>query len=83
MLNDHLHNAAVPDDSECTLKPNCEKTLRQTKEKIRFHNGKYEVNKWDDKQKKAWSCCQAKGEDADGCQIKIKDKQKWCLTTYH
>lgn len=79
LLNQHLHDAEVPEDPELTMKPNMDKTLKPQKTKIYFHNGKYEVNKFDPKGKKAWSCCQAKDEDACGCQIKIKDAQKWCL----
>ena len=55
MIYEHLHNAAVPDDVELTLKPDCKKTLRSVKTKDRYHNGKYELNKFDNKM--AWSCC--------------------------
>ena len=83
MINQHLHDADVPDDPELTLKPNCSKTIKKTKTKVYYHNGKYEVNKFDPKGKMAWSCCQAKHEDACGCQIKIVDAHKWCLETYN
>jgi len=52
-----LHDAAVPDDPELTLKPDLKKTIREKKGKERYHNGKYEENKFDSKGKKAWSCC--------------------------
>jgi len=51
--------------------------------KVRFHNGKYEVNKFNAKGKKAWSCCQSKKEDDEGCEYTIVDKKKWCLTSFH
>jgi len=67
LIYEELHNAKVPDDPELSLKPDCSKTLPIEKIKIRFHNGKYEVNKFDPKGKKAWSCCQSKNEDDEGC----------------
>lgn len=78
-----MHNEAIKDDPELTLKPDCKKTLKVNKEKQRYHNGKYEENKFDAKGKKAWSCCQSKGEDSEGCILKVVDKQRWTLTTFH
>ena len=83
LLYEKMHNATVPEDPELTCKPDCSKTLVSEKTRIRYHNGKYEVNKFCEKGKKAWSCCQAKDEDAEGCMIKVKDGKKWCLNTYN
>jgi hypothetical protein len=83
MVLNKLHEAELEEDPELTLKPNMAKTLKVVKEKVRFHNGKYEVNKFDPKGKMAWSCCQSKHEDADGCQVKTVDKKRWCVTTYN
>ena len=57
LVQKELHDAAVPDDPELTLKPDLKKTIRENKGKERYHNGKYEENKFDSKGKKAWSCC--------------------------
>lgn len=76
-----LHDA-VPEDKELTLKPDISKTLRTYKVKERYHNGKYEENKFSRKGKKAWSCCQCKDEDDEGCVVKVVDKQKWILSSY-
>lgn len=46
MINNKLHDAEIADDPELTLKPNCDKTLRVQKVKERYHNGKYEVNRF-------------------------------------
>lgn len=83
LIYEHLHKAKVPDDPELTLKPDCKKTLRNVKTKVRYHNGKFEENKFDAKGKKAWSCCQCRDEDDQGCMTRIVDKQKWCLETYN
>jgi hypothetical protein len=83
MINNKLHDAEIADDPELTLKPDCAKTLKVIKEKERYHNGKYEVRKFDNKGKKAWSCCQSKYEDTDGCCVRIIDKQRWTVTTYN
>lgn len=74
LIQKELHDAAVPDDPELTLKPDIKKTLREKKTKERYHNGKYEENKFDGKGKKAWSCCQSKHEDSEGCIVKVVDK---------
>lgn len=42
LIQTKLHEAAIEDDPELTLKPDCSKTLRVVKEKQRYHNGKYE-----------------------------------------
>lgn len=83
LIYEQLHDAAVPDDPELTLKPDIKRTIRERKTKERYHNGKYEENKFDGKGKKAWSCCQSKFEDSEGCCIKVIDKQRWTVTTYH
>lgn len=83
MIQKKLHDAAIEDDPELTLKPDMSKTLRVFKEKQRYHNGKYEENKWDSKGKKAWSCCQSKGEDSEGCIVRTVDKQRWIVSTYN
>jgi len=51
-------------------------TLREKKIKERYHDGRYEENKFDGtgKNKKAWSCCQSKYQDDDGCIVKVVDK---------
>lgn len=67
LIYEQMHNAKVPEDPELTMKPDCSKTLKNEKTKVRFHNGKYEVRKFDEKGKKAWSCCQSKYEDGEGC----------------
>lgn len=66
----------MPDDPELTLKPDCKMTLREKKIKERYHDGRYEENKFDGKgkNKKAWSCCQSKYQDDDGCIVKVVDK---------
>lgn len=43
----------------------------------RHHNGKYELDRFSDKGKKAWSCCMNKREESEGCVLKKVDKQKW------
>lgn len=83
MIYNKLHDAEIADDPELTLKPNCEKTLKVQKVKERFHNGKYEVNRFCPKKKKAWSCCQSKHEDAEGCCSRVVDKQRWCVNTFN
>ena len=69
--------ANVPEDCELTLKPNMKKTLRRETVTERHHNGKYELDRFSDKGKKAWSCCMNKREDSEGCVVKRVDKQKW------
>lgn len=83
MINNKLHDAEIADDPELTLKPDCKKTLKVVKEKIRYHTGKYEERKFDKKGKKAWSCCQSKYEDDSGCCVKVVDKMRWAVTTYN
>ena len=70
----------IPDDEELTLKPNCKKTLVKKVEIVRYHDGKFEVAKWDPKKKERWSCCQSKYFDAPGCIIKKIDKDRWILS---
>lgn len=69
--------ANVPDDPELTLRPNMKKTIRHDTITMRHHNGKYEVDRFSRKGKKAWSCCMNKHEESDGCVVKKVDKQKW------
>lgn len=57
LIQKEIHDAAVPNDPELTLRPDIKKTIREKKVKERYHNGKYEENKFDGKGKKAWSCC--------------------------
>jgi len=73
---------AAPDDPELTLKPDMKKTLKSEKIKVREHNGKYEVQKFCDKGKEAWSCCQCRDKEAEGCVVKVVDKKKWILSSY-
>ena len=67
----------VPADPELTLKPDMKKTLRKETVTERHHNGKYEVDRFSAKGKKAWSCCMNKHEDSEGCVLRKVDKQKW------
>ena len=66
--------ANVPDDPELTLRPNMKKTIRHETITERHHNGKYEVDRFSDKGKKAWSCCMNKHEDSEGCVVRKVDK---------
>mgnify|MGYP001326815127 CR=1 FL=1 len=66
--------ANVPDDPELTLRPNMKKTIRHETVTERHHNGKYEVDRFSDKGKKAWSCCMNKHEDSEGCVVRKVDK---------
>ena len=69
--------ANVPDDVELTLRPDMKKTLKKQTVTERHHNGKYELDRFSDKGKKAWSCCMNKQEDSEGCVVRRVDKQKW------
>lgn len=69
--------AHVPPDPELTLRPNMKKTIRRELVTNRYHNGKYEVDRFSTKGKKAWSCCMNKVEDSEGCVVRRVDKQKW------
>lgn len=69
--------ANVPEDVELTLRPDMKKTLKKQIVTERHHNGKYELDRFSDKGKKAWSCCMNKREDSEGCVLKKVDKQKW------
>lgn len=66
--------AAVPEDKELTLKPDMSKTLKRVTERVCYHNGKYEEQKFSEKRKMAWSCCQSKDKDSEGCVVKLVDK---------
>ena len=69
--------AHLPDDPELTLKPNMKKTIRHDMVTQRHHNGKYEIDRFSDKGKSAWSCCMNKREESDGCVVVKLDKQRW------
>jgi len=69
--------AHVPADPELTLKPDMKKTIRRETVTHRHHNGKYELDRFSDKGKKAWSCCMNKREESEGCVVVKVDKQKW------
>lgn len=71
-----------PEDKELTLRPDLKKTIRRETVVERYHSGKYEVNKFSKKGKKAWSCCMAKEEDAPGCVVRKVDKHKWNVEGY-
>ena len=58
------------------------KTLVKDVVHKRIHTGKYEVNKFSKKGKMAWSCCQNKDENSEGCVVQKVDKQKWILSSY-
>ena len=73
--------AGIPEDPQLTLKPNMTKTLKKVTERICSHNGKYEEQKFSVKKKMAWSCCQSKDKDGEGCVVKYVDKQKWILSS--
>jgi hypothetical protein len=66
--------ANIPDDPELTLRPDMKKTIRKETITMRHHNGKYEVDRFSDKGKKAWSCCMNKHEDSEGCVVRKVDK---------
>lgn len=66
--------ANVPEDPELTLRPNLKQTIRKETVTQRHHNGKYEVDRFSDKGKKAWSCCMNKLEDSEGCVVRKVDK---------
>jgi len=69
--------AHVPADPELTLKPDMKKTIRRELVTNRHHNGKYELDRFSDKGKSAWSCCMNKREESEGCVVVKVDKQKW------
>ena len=70
----------MPDDQELTLKPDMKRTLKKKIEIKRWHDGKFEVAKWDPKKKMRWSCCQSKDKDAPGCVVARIDKERWVLS---
>ena len=73
--------ANAHDDKELTLKPDMSKTLKKVCQRVCYHNGKYEEQKFSEKKKMAWSCCQNKDKDSEGCVVKMVDKQKWILSS--
>ena len=64
----------VPEDVELTLKPDMKKTLKKETVTERHHNGKYELDRFSNKGKKAWSCCMNKHEESEGCVVRRVDK---------
>lgn len=54
-LYEAQHIAKEPEDPELTLKPDMSKTLQNLKTKKYYHNGKWEMNKIEEKE--SWSCC--------------------------
>ena len=70
--------AHIPADPELTLRPDMKKTLRHQVTTKRIHTGKYEKDRFSNKEgRMAWSCCMNKREDAEGCVVIKIDKQKW------
>ena len=69
--------AHVPADPELTLKPDMKKTLRKETITTHEHSGKYEVDRFSNKGKKAWSCCMNRDENSDGCVVRKVDKYRW------
>lgn len=65
-------------DPECTLRPDLSKTIKNTKVRKYFHNGKWEMNKIE--KTECWSCCMSSYKASDGCVANIKDKHKWILS---
>ena len=83
LIQKKLHDAELSDDPELTLKPDCSKTLTILREVQRSHNGKFQVNKFDPKGRKAWSCCQSTEETGEGCCVKNIDKKRWKVQSYN
>ena len=79
-LYEAQHIKEEPEDPELTLRPNMQKTLRVTKHKKYYHNGKWELNQIE--KKECWSCCMNKQKDSDGCVAVIHDPTKWILSSY-
>ena len=69
--------AHIPADPELTLRPDMKKTLRRETVITRVHSGKYEVDRFSKKGKKAWSCCMNRDENGEGCVVSKVDKMKW------
>eukprot|EP00347_Sterkiella_histriomuscorum_P001226 403372845 len=74
------HIAKEPEDPQLTLKPDMTRTLKNTKQKQYYHNGKWELNRFDNQE--CWSCCMNADKDNEGCVAVVKDKQKWILSSY-
>ena len=73
--------AHIPEDEELTLKPDISKTIRRDEKRVAYHNGKYEEQRFSEKKKMAWSCCQNKDKDSEGCVVKMVDRQKWTVSS--
>ena len=71
-----------PADPELTLRPDMKKTIRHETVVLRHHSGKYELDRFSDKGKYAWSCCMNRDENAPGCVVKRVDKQKWNVSGF-
>uniref|UniRef100_A0A7S3HX71 Uncharacterized protein n=1 Tax=Favella ehrenbergii TaxID=182087 RepID=A0A7S3HX71_9SPIT len=72
----------VLSDPELTLRPDVKKTIRRETITERYHNGKYELDRFSEKGKSAWSCCMNKREDSEGCVVRKVDKHKWNLSGF-
>jgi hypothetical protein len=71
-MYEEKHIAKEPEDPELTLRPDMTKTLRNTKQKEYYHNGKWEMNPIE--KQECWSCCMNAEKDSAGCVAVIKDK---------
>ena len=84
------HMQEEPEDPQLTLKPDMSRTLRNTRHKKYHHTGKYGKCEWikpENKpavqsEKQYWSCCMNGDPDSEGCVAKVKDKQKWILSSH-
>lgn len=86
-LYEYQHKQQEPEDPNLTLRPDMSRTLKESKERKYYHNGKYQKaietgGKKGDKEIMAWSCCMNKGEASEGCVLVVKDKKKWILSSY-
>ncbi len=68
-------------DPELTLKPDVKKTIRNNKQKVYYHTGKWEPNKWEDDEY-CWSCCMSSQEVGTGCSIKIVDPDRLNIASF-
>jgi hypothetical protein len=75
----HLEEMDIP-DPELTLRPDTTKTLRVTKTKKYYHNGKWEFNPIE--KEESWSCCMNAEKNSEGCVAVKCDKSKWILSSY-
>jgi hypothetical protein len=75
----HLEEMDIP-DPELTLRPDTTKTLRVTKTRKYYHNGKWEMNPIE--KCESWSCCMNADKNSEGCVAVKVDKSKWILSSY-